>query len=449
MATTLDSNRLKAVKVSGKTLTKQLTAACTSADLSASISQVTQLSLTFQDSNDLTLFRGGKLRSGTTLSYGAWTTRVGPVEVKGGAVGPTLSIKALSLGVSKLRGQTGAKNWGKHSVTSWVKDRAKSVGFKFIVQPNLGNRTIVRKKPDGQDKESTWDVLNALAKELGVWLFEYGNTLVFARPSWLVNRVGRRNIALYWSDWNSYTSSMEGLPTYKSDPDADLRESLVVRLVSSDADSVRPGDTITLGGNPGDMRGTWIVTAVNFPMTRTAPVEATCQRAVDPDKQPPKQAAAKKATGKKKSGKKNSSSSSSAGSNVSDSVSRSIDAFARKYNGARLDWDGGYGAQCVDLAKAYNETVVGGPTIRGNGKDWVNNPVASGAYTRISAGSKARKGDIFAYGSSWGGGYGHVGIVIEDRGSTLYTFDQLSGKTGYHNLSKRGLLGYARPKKWS
>lgn len=444
MATTLDSNRLKAVKVSGKTLTKQLTAACTSASLSASISQVTQLSLTFQDSNDLTLFRGGKLREGTTVSYGAWTTRVGPVKVDPGPAGPTLAIQALSLGVSRLRKQTGSKSWGSRNVSSWVKEQAKAVGFKHIVQPDLGKRTIVREKPEGKNKESTWDVMNALAKELGLWLFEYGNTLVFARPSWLVNRVGRRNVSLSWTDWDTYSSAMTGMPTYSADPTKDLRESLVVRLVSVDADAVRPGDTITLSGNVGGMKGTWIISAVNFPMARTAPVEVTCQRAIDPEKVPPKPPAKKKATGKKKTGKAK-----AGASTVSASASRSIDAFARKYNGARLDWDGGYGAQCVDLAKAYNETVVGGPKIRGNGKEWVNNCVASGAYTKISARGKARKGDIVAWGPSWGGGYGHVGVVIEDRGSTLYTFDQLSGRTGYHTLSKRGLLGYARPKKWS
>lgn len=455
MSSTLDGNRLKSVKVSGKSLSKQLTEACISANLSASISQVTELKLSFQDSRTSTLFRGGRLSNGKTISYGSWSTTVAKISVSGGSGGPEMRVSALSRGVTKLRKATGSKNWGKRDVASWVKGQAKWAGFKhWIVQPGLGKRTIVRAKPDGDKRESSWDVLSDLAKELGVWLFEYGNTLVFAKPTWLVKRPNQTIISLSWSDWDTYSGALAGMPEYEDDADSDLEESLKFQLVSKDADSAKPGQTVRIGGSGvGPMRGTWIITSVSFPMTRGEAVNVTCQRPINPEKQVKKKKAKKKTTSKKSTGRKKTggtkSKSSTRGSKANSGASSALNTFARKYNGSHLDWDGGYGAQCVDLAKAWNESAVRGPVVRGNGKDWVANCVRSGAYTRISAGSTARLGDIVCWDGSWGRGYGHVGVVVEDLGSHLRTFDQLNGTTGYHTLSKRGLIGYARPKKWS
>jgi len=454
MSSTLDGNRLKQVKVSGKTLSKQLTDACIAAGLSASVSEVTELKLTFQDSNSLTLLRGGKLGPGRTISYGSWSTTVARVSSKGGKGGPELQVSALSRGVVKLRKATGGKNWGKRDVASWVKGQAKWAGFKsWVVEPGLGKRTIVREKPDGDRRQSSWDVISDLAKELGVWVFEYGNTLVFARPSWLVKRPKQTVLSLSWTDWDTYSGALAGMPEYSRDDDADLEESLRIKLISKDADSAKPGQTVRFSGSgAGPMGGTWIVASVSFPMSNTDAVSVTCQRPINPEKQVKKKAkkktTSKKATGKRKTtGTKSKSKTSKISANAS--AKSALDSFARRYNGSHLDWDGGYGAQCVDLAKAWNESVVRGPVVRGNGKEWVRNCVASGAYTRISASSTARLGDIVAWDGSWGRGYGHVGVVVEDLGSKLRTFDQLNGTTGYHTLSKRGLLGYARPKKWS
>lgn len=459
MSATLDGKRLKAIKVSGKTLSRQLTDACTSASLSASVSQVTELRLTFQDSNNLTLLGGGKLSSGKTISYASWSTRITKVTVRGDKGGPVMEVSALSRGVVKLRQATGGKNWGSRDVSSWIKAQAKWAGFKSaIVQPGLGKRTIVREKPDGDRRQSSWDVISDLAKELGVWVFEYGNTLVFARPTWLAKRPGQKVITLSWTDWDTYSDAMVGLPEYSQDDDREIEEQLKFQLVSKDADATKPGQVVRFSGSgAGPMRGTWIVISVSYPMTTTAPVTVTCQRPINPEKQvkkKPKKAKAKKSTSKKSTGKKRTTgtkpkSKTRSSSTANSSARSALESFARRYNGSHLDWDGGYGAQCVDLAKAWNESVVRGPAIRGNGKDWVNNCVASGAYKRISPSGTARLGDIVAWNGSWGRGYGHVGVVVEDLGSQLRTFDQLNGTTGYHTLSKRGLLGYARPKKWS
>ena len=462
MATTLDTNQLKEIKLGGATLTKQLTEACLKIGLSASNSKVTEFSATFQDDMNQTLFTGDRLRPGTTLSYGAWTCTLFQMDTGENAAGPTLSVKGRSSGVVKLEGQTGAKSWGNIDVATWVKQQAAAAGLKTIVQPGLGKASIVREKPDGDKKQSTWDVITQLAKQVGAWVFEYSNTLVFARPSWLKTRPGRRIFPFTISSWNNVTDSLAEVPGYKWDANAaaDSKETLTVMLASADADSARPGDQVTISGaRAGRRAGSWVVVEVAFTFDRSAPIKLTCRRAIDPEKQPPKPPpVVKKATGKKTTAGKNSgvrkpapntASKVTGSSGANSAAARALQSFAARYNGARLDYDGGYGAQCVDLAKAWNQSVVGGPVIRGNGKDWYRNCAASGAYISIPASGRARLGDIVTFGSSYGGGYGHVGVVVQDNGATIKTFDQLNGRTGYHTFNRRGIVGFSRPKKWA
>ena len=287
MATTMNGNRLKKVKVTGKNMSAELEKSCTSASLSASQDAETQMSFTFADSKDAKLFNSGLLVKGSTITYGAWRLTVDSLDFGPGNLGPQLTVRAPSKFITDLRGETGAKNWGTVDVAAWVKDTARRTGMKTVIQPNLGRKAAVRKKPDGDQKDSTWDVLNGLAAETGAWLFEYGSTLVFARPSWLAGRSwGNRSIELDWDDWANYSDALAGMPSYSRDPSQEAAEKLTLRLVSVDADSVRPGDDVRLTGrNAGDMKGQWIVVGVDFPLHKATPVTVTCQRPIDPEKE--------------------------------------------------------------------------------------------------------------------------------------------------------------------
>ena len=74
--------------------------------------------------------------------------------------------------------------------------------------------------------------------------------------------------------------------------------------------------------------------------------------------------------------------------------------------GQPIDVDGVYGAQCVDLAKAYY-TFLGFRPVQGNGSDYTHNVLPPG-YVRIQ-GAIPRKGDILVY-TGGAKGYGHVAI---------------------------------------
>ena len=87
-------------------------------------------------------------------------------------------------------------------------------------------------------------------------------------------------------------------------------------------------------------------------------------------------------------------------------------AWAKSKVGQSIDYDGAYGAQCVDLILAYYN-YLGVSTVSGNGKDYAWNALPSG-WTRVEGGAP-QKGDILVYsGTSDNGYYGHVAIYESD-----------------------------------
>lgn len=69
-----------------------------------------------------------------------------------------------------------------------------------------------------------------------------------------------------------------------------------------------------------------------------------------------------------------------------------------------------YAGQCVSLVQQYLYKVFGIPfEAHGNAKDWANNVPKE--FNKLSSNTELKRGDILVYGSNYGGGYGHIGIV--------------------------------------
>lgn len=450
MGTTLDGARLKAVTVSGTNISASLADLCVGASLSVAVDKVTEMGLTFQDSLDLQLFNSKLFSPGASVRYGDWFLTCDGLTLSPGSAGPQVKINAPSKFVTQLRGpeHQGAKSWGDTPLTSWVISVAESVGMSHMVQPGLGVKSIARTAPeDGQQAESTWDVLAQQAKETGVWLFEYGSTLVFAKPSYLVQATWSRRVwGLRWDNWKDYSDGMAGMPAYADDPSAELRESMTVKLVSPDADQCRPGDAVELTGRAvGAMGGVWIVKSVDFPLHVAGAVTVSCQRPIDPKVEPPRESTSTSST----SGSATAAKSGSSGGSASSGLQGAVDRFFKKYNGVAIDADGAYGAQCVDLTRRYATEVFGAPGIMGNGKDWYSSGANSGFFKQVSANSQPQVGDIACWGAAMGGGYGHVAIVLsEDWGNgALLCMSQNPGPAHQMTITKSGLMGFLRPTK--
>ncbi len=137
------------------------------------------------------------------------------------------------------------------------------------------------------------------------------------------------------------------------------------------------------------------------------------------------------------------------------SVSRSSAVnWANSKVGQSIDWDGVYGAQCVDLIAAYYN-YLGTSTPGGNACNYVNNKLPSG-WSRIKRDSNVipEPGDIAVYDVGWRGNkYGHIAIVISANASDMTTVEQYGStdhKTHkvnfpYNRGEKYHLWGFIKP----
>lgn len=127
-----------------------------------------------------------------------------------------------------------------------------------------------------------------------------------------------------------------------------------------------------------------------------------------------------------------------------------ITSNANKY----LDYDGQYGAQCVDLYDFYTTGFVGGqaPMVGYANEIWNN--YDQKAYARVANNQVPQMGDVAVWGKGGSTPMSHVGIIIQDLGngyvktlSNNATSQGNKGTSAVVTLSKSALMGYLRPRK--
>jgi surface antigen len=132
-----------------------------------------------------------------------------------------------------------------------------------------------------------------------------------------------------------------------------------------------------------------------------------------------------------------------------------INANNNKYH----DFDGYYGAQCVDLYNFYMTGFVGGKSSVGMGgvgyaqELWGNHDRST--LVQVAKNQTPRMGDIAIWSNGMNGMGGHVAIVAQANGNgTIRVLNANVASNGgskgtsvMSNLSTGSLLGYLRPRK--
>jgi hypothetical protein len=132
------------------------------------------------------------------------------------------------------------------------------------------------------------------------------------------------------------------------------------------------------------------------------------------------------------------------------------DDFLNKYLGKAIDWDGAYGAQCVDEIAQYCEDN-GMPIAYANAKDWANHPALQGAFDWTDNNPSdvhqiPKRGDIIVWNGNLpgSGGYGHIAIFdMVIRPGVFQSLDQNWGGQYVHfvpNHTWDYILGWWTPK---
>ncbi len=136
-----------------------------------------------------------------------------------------------------------------------------------------------------------------------------------------------------------------------------------------------------------------------------------------------------------------------------------LEEFVSKYRGRKVDFDGVYGAQCVDLFRFYNLEVlqINQPKGVAGAKDfWTNYDADQNLKTNFvkipnTPEFVPKAGDVMIWGSQYGQ-WGHVAIV-GGKAADIRCFeafgqnDPLGTACQIKQYNYRGVLGVLRPKK--
>ncbi len=131
-----------------------------------------------------------------------------------------------------------------------------------------------------------------------------------------------------------------------------------------------------------------------------------------------------------------------------------FDKWVQDYKGKKIDYDGVYGVQCVDLIKHYIDKVIGKkPQSIGNAKDYWskrNQKYLKSMFVPIKNTAKfiPRKGDIFVRSS---GKYGHIGVCDGDSTTEYFrSWEENAGGTGEgmtkHRHTNWATINFLRPR---
>jgi len=134
-----------------------------------------------------------------------------------------------------------------------------------------------------------------------------------------------------------------------------------------------------------------------------------------------------------------------------------FDEFIAKYLGKKVDFDGAYGGQCVDLFRQYNKDCLGIAQPRGvNGAAdfWTNydsDPNLKNNFDKIpnTPTGLPQKGDVMFWNKNAGGGFGHVAIYIQGNVNSFVSLDQnwpTLDKVTKTTHDYKNVLGWMRPK---
>ena len=135
-----------------------------------------------------------------------------------------------------------------------------------------------------------------------------------------------------------------------------------------------------------------------------------------------------------------------------------LEEFVVKYLGKKIDFDGVYGAQCVDLFRQYSKECLGisehtgSCSTSGGAKDlfldYNKMPLEKKYFSRETKKSMIQ-GDVLIWDHTDKNQYGHVAIYLGKLNNSLIVFEQngfTQNGAEINIRSKNNLLGFLRKK---
>jgi hypothetical protein len=112
---------------------------------------------------------------------------IASLEVRQGAGGEEVLMECRLTGVQKLKRDKGKAVYSGGSATSFAAERARTVGLSFFGENSTAKSSISRVRNDKAD-ESTWNVMDRLAKDNQFLIFESDGRLFFCSQHFLLGK---------------------------------------------------------------------------------------------------------------------------------------------------------------------------------------------------------------------------------------------------------------------
>jgi hypothetical protein len=128
-----------------------------------------------------------------------------------------------------------------------------------------------------------------------------------------------------------------------------------------------------------------------------------------------------------------------------------VDAFVTRYTNKYVDYDGRFGAQCVDLFNFYNRDVIGAGFVSVDLAWQLYAAAPTAKYDKLPANATPRKGDVAIWASnkpaSKGGGHVAIVLSVPSAGSiTVFEQNAQGSPSVVRTESTAYLTGYLRPR---
>ena len=287
MSRYLDSNRLRSIRVAEKGLSPDILPAVLKASLEFSTTQTSQMVIQIADP-DLVLVSGGFMPKGTPVTYARLKLEVAVREIVVVCTSSAaLQVTCRSTGTQRLRRGKGPKVWRNLSWTAWAKQQATTVGLGFLGQPSAVKKQIVRKPADkGTPAESTWDVLQAGASELGFLAFEAQGVLYFGQPTWLAANLPQLSVRWHGAGSTQTDPGLLQVPVIRdSDDDVDAGYTGSLSVTPDLSEMLAPPAAIRLYG-VGPYSARYLSTDVSLDLDGVTAASVSIETPVNPEPQP-------------------------------------------------------------------------------------------------------------------------------------------------------------------
>lgn len=271
----------------GRKFTAETEDALTTATLSLTYDQVSQIEFVFADKNFEELSKG-IYEPGIPCRYGdRYMMEVGAVDVAGDSGVPTLTVRCRPRVVRRLKNRRGHKVMKHASPTEFVRSECKAVGADFVGQDSAKRKQVMRdvKKDKSQvEPPSSWTTFQRLAGECGFVLFEANNTIYFGKPSWFLDQFKDHPLQVNYGKGDPVTRTL-GIPRCTRSEDTKDKEVTIDFEMewNQHTRKFRPGRAVKFEGVP-TYNGYYLIKSVTVSMIRPKSVVVQVGTPVDPEK---------------------------------------------------------------------------------------------------------------------------------------------------------------------